>query len=52
MFIPRQRHKYVKMIIVQIPMTTPIMMESRRLRDFIIDIRLLMPGMVPMNDKS
>ena len=48
----RQRHRYVRMIIVQTPITTPIMMESRRRRDFIIDTRLLMPGIVPMNDTS
>ena len=48
----RQCHRYVRMIIVQTPMTTPIMMESRRRRDFIIDTRLLIPGMVPMNDIS
>ena len=48
----RQRHRYVSITIVQTPMTTPIMMESRRRRDFIIDTRLFLAGMVPMNNTN
>ena len=33
-------------------MSTPIMMESRRRRDLIIDIKLLMPGIVPVYDNN
>jgi hypothetical protein len=40
-----QRHIYIRIVIMQ-TMSTPIMMESRRRRDLIIDTKLLMPGMV------
>ena len=43
-----QRHTYVRIIIVQTPMSTPMMTESRRRRDLIIDNKLLTPGMIPV----
>ena len=41
-----QFHKYVSKIMVQVPTRTPRIMESRRRRVFIIETRLLIPGIL------
>jgi len=41
-----QFHKYVSKIMVQVPIRTPRIMESRRRRDLIIETRLLIPGIL------
>lgn len=46
------RHMYVKNRIKQIPMTSPIIIESLRRRVLIMDRRLLMPGIVSAIDLS
>jgi hypothetical protein len=48
-------HIYARMVTMQTPITRPMIMESLRRRDLIIDTSLLMPGMVSIckiNEKT